>query len=45
MNKEITLVAGDSYRLPLAALVVHTKDGDRHERTDKTGKRQKLNPN
>ncbi|MDB4705891.1 hypothetical protein OAG10_05490 [Verrucomicrobia bacterium] len=37
MNKEITLVAGDSYRLPLAALVVHTKDGDRHERTDKTG--------
>ena len=37
MNKEITLVAGDSYRLPLAALVVHTKDGDQHERTDKTG--------
>ena len=37
MNKEITLVAGDGYSLPLAALVIHAKDGDQHERTDKTG--------
>jgi hypothetical protein len=37
MNRKVTLVAKDGHSLPFAALIVHTDDGDRHERTDKAG--------
>jgi hypothetical protein len=37
MHRKVTLVAKDGYSLPFAALIVHTDDGDRHERTDNTG--------
>jgi hypothetical protein len=38
MNRKVTLVAKDGHSLPFAALIVHTDDGDRHERTDNAGK-------
>jgi hypothetical protein len=37
MNRRVTLLANDGHSLPFAALIVHTDDGDRHERTDNAG--------
>ena len=37
LNRKVTLVAKDGHSLPFAALIVHTSDGDRHERTDNAG--------
>ena len=37
MNREVTLVAEDGHSLPFAALIIHTKDGEQHERTDNAG--------
>ncbi|MFK5924817.1 MAG: hypothetical protein QM496_21775 [Verrucomicrobiota bacterium] len=37
LNQNITLLAEDGHGLPFAALIIHTKDGDRHERTDNAG--------
>jgi len=31
------LVAEDGHSLPFAALIIHTKDGEQHERTDNAG--------
>ena len=36
-NRQVTLVAEDGHSLPFAALVIHTKDGAQHERTDEAG--------
>jgi len=36
-NRKVTLVAKDGHGLPYAALIIHTGDGDRHERTDSAG--------
>lgn len=38
MNREVTLVAKDGHSLPFAAMIIHTRDGDQHERTDHAGK-------
>ena len=38
MNRKVTFVAKDGHSLPFAALIVHTNDGDRHERTDNAGR-------
>ena len=37
LNRKVTLVAKDGHSLPFAALIIHTKDGDLHERTDNAG--------
>ena len=37
MNRKVTLVAEDGHSLPYAALIIHTGNGERHERTDKAG--------
>ena len=37
MNRKVTLVAKDGHSLPFAALIIHTKNGDQHERTDNAG--------
>lgn len=37
MNRQVTLVAEDGHSLPFAALIIHTGDGDRHQRTDNAG--------
>lgn len=37
MTRKITLVAEDGHSLPFAALVVHTRNGDEHLRTDNAG--------
>jgi uncharacterized membrane protein len=37
MNRKVTLVAEDGHSLPFAALIVHTGDGNLHERTDNAG--------
>jgi len=37
MNRKVTLVAEDGHSLPFAALIIHTGDGDQHERTDNAG--------
>ena len=37
MNREVTLVAEDGHSLPFAALIIHTKDGEQHKRTDNAG--------
>jgi hypothetical protein len=37
MNRELTLVADDGQSLPFAALIIHTKGGEQHERTDSAG--------
>lgn len=37
MNRKVTLVAEDGHSLPFAALIVHTGDGDQHQRTDNAG--------
>src|SRR5262245_53814364 len=37
MNRKVTLVAEDGNGLPFAALTLHAKNGDRSERTDKSG--------
>ncbi|MFN0128337.1 MAG: hypothetical protein ACKV19_16815 [Verrucomicrobiales bacterium] len=37
IHRKVTLVAKDGYSLPFAALVVHTENGDQHERTDNAG--------
>lgn len=37
MNRTITLVAKDGHSLPFAALIVHTRGGDQHRRTDNAG--------
>lgn len=37
MNRKVTLVAEDGHSLPFAALIIHTGDGDLHQRTDNAG--------
>lgn len=37
MHRRVTLVAEDGHSLPFAALIIHTGDGDRHQRTDNAG--------
>jgi len=37
-NKEVTLIADDGHNLPFAALIIHTNNGDDHQRTDNAGK-------
>lgn len=37
MNRRVTLVADDGHSLPFAALIIHTGDGDQHQRTDNAG--------
>lgn len=37
MNREVTLVGKDGHGLPFAAMIIHTRDGDQHERTDHAG--------
>lgn len=37
MNREVTLVAEDGHSLPFAALIIHTKSGEQHRRTDNAG--------
>lgn len=37
MHRKVTLVAEDGHSLPFAALIIHTGDGDRHQRTDNAG--------
>jgi hypothetical protein len=37
MNREVTLVAEDGHSLPFATLIIHTQDGEQHERTDSAG--------
>jgi hypothetical protein len=37
MNREVTLVAEDGHSLPFAALIIHTKSGEKHKRTDNAG--------
>lgn len=37
MHRQVTLVAEDGHSLPFAALIIHTGDGDRHQRTDNAG--------
>ncbi|MEK7951590.1 hypothetical protein [Luteolibacter soli] len=36
-HRKITLLAEDGHSLPFAALVIHTHDGDQHQRTDSAG--------
>lgn len=36
-HREITLVASDGHSLPYAALIIHSKKEERHERTDGSG--------
>lgn len=38
MNRKVTLVAQDGHSLPFAAIIIHTRNGDQHERTDHAGK-------
>ncbi len=37
MNQQLTLVAEDGYSLPFAAVIIHTSDSQKHERTDNAG--------
>ena len=37
LNREVTLVAEDGHSLPFAALIIHTKGGEQHKRTDNAG--------
>ena len=37
MNRKVTLVAEDGHSLPFAALIIHTGNGDQHQRTDNAG--------
>ena len=37
MNRKVALVAEDGHSLPFAALIIHTGDGDKHQRTDNAG--------
>jgi len=37
LKRKVTLVAKDGHSLPFAALIIHTNDGDVHERTDNAG--------
>ncbi len=37
LNRDVTLIAVDGHSLPFAAVIVHTKDGDEHKRTDRAG--------
>lgn len=37
MNRKITLLAKDGHTLPFAILIVHTKDGQYHKLTNKSG--------
>lgn len=37
MNREVTLVAEDGHSLPFAALIIETKGGEQHKRTDNAG--------
>jgi hypothetical protein len=37
-TRKITLIAKDGHTLPFAALIIHTKAGDRHDRTDNAGR-------
>jgi hypothetical protein len=36
-NRKVSLVAQEGHSLPFAALIIHTNNGDRHERTDAAG--------
>jgi hypothetical protein len=37
MNRTVTLLGKDGHALPFAAVIVHTSNGDRHERTNSAG--------
>lgn len=37
LNRKITLIAEDGHSLPFAALIIKTRDGDLHKRTDNAG--------
>ncbi len=37
LNRKLTMVGKDGHSLPFAALIIHTDDGDQHERTDNSG--------
>ncbi len=37
MNRKVTFVAEDGHSLPFAAHIIHTKHGDRHQRSDNAG--------
>lgn len=37
MNRTVNFTAPDGHSLPFAAVVIHTKNGDRHQRTDNAG--------
>lgn len=37
MSRNVTLVAKDGHSLPFAAVIIHTKDGERHVRSDNAG--------
>ena len=37
INRKVTLVAKDGHSLPFAALIIHTRKGDDHKRTDNAG--------
>lgn len=37
LKRKVSLVAQEGHSLPFAALIIHTNNGDRHERTDAAG--------
>lgn len=37
INQKVTLVAKDGHSLPFAAMIIHSKKGDTHARTDNAG--------
>lgn len=37
INRKVTLVAEDGHSLPFASLIIHSRKGDNHQRTDNAG--------